>query len=463
MGATLKTKTVPKQAVPVITPQGINFVLKSTADWDLDKLNVKTLEDLFEDPYATAVFNKLTNLIFQDPCTIEIKDPADTVNDDLSKVFQQMCDSPDVQLWQQMKTCFGAWFWFGPYLASLGIDFLNGMYILSAIMDLPPASFSQNNAVGTILSESRILHGIVKLEDKKTHYYQQQELEIVELGNVFHIKPPGYGYDIAGMPLIYPLIKSFKKMGFAWLAQMQCVNRAGAPSIFLKITKPIKSPDGKRDDWKYGNEILRNYGKNNLYPIYENFDPIEVVSNVTDVSLKTIELLTKVIIYQFSTSDLVSKDGTLIGGSNNAEKELLTNFIKGFHTALKNGFEPIVQKFLEYNGFLKHKAVINIPTPEFTDESLELQRAVEGRNAKDIHPNEHRKKLGLPPKSDEELVEIRNSWLPTEEERAYQTEQFQQKSAQFGQQANNPKQKEEDEKDIKQKEEEDKKKNKGGN
>jgi hypothetical protein len=463
MGATLKTKTVPRQAVPVVTPQGINFILKSEADWDLDKINVKTLDDLFEDPYATAVFNKLTNLIFQDPYTVEIKDPDGNVNEELSKFFQQMLDAPDVQLWQQMKICFGAWFWYGPYLASLGIDFFDGMYILSAIVDLPPASFSENNATGTVLSVSRILHGIVKLEDKKTHYYQQQEIEIVELNDIFHIKPPGYGYDIAGLPLIFPLIKSFKKMGFAWLAQMQCVNRAGAPSIFLKITKPIKSADGKRDDWRYGNEILKNYGKNNLYPIYENFDPIEVVSNVTDVSLKTIELLTKVIIYQFSTSDLVAKDGTLIGGSNSAEKELLTNFIKGFHTSLKNGFEPVTQKFLEYNGFLGHKVVINIPTPEFTDEKLELDRAIEGRNAKDIHPNEHRKKLGLPPKSDEELVEIRNAWLPTEEEQAYQAEQFQQKSSQFGQKGNGEKGEKEDDQGIKKKEEDEKKKNKGGN
>lgn len=424
----ISAAATPKTAVPVLTPQGLNFILKSNADWELETITVKTLDDLQEDPYATAVFNKLTNLIFQDPYKIEVRDPADSPNEKLTKAFQNMLDAPDVELWQQMKNTFGAWYWYGPYLASLGIEF-DGMYTLSAIRDLPPSTFADNQSESTILAEGKILKGICKLEDKKTHYYQKQEYEIVELGNCFHIKPPSYSYDVAGLPLIYPLIKVFKKMGFAWLAQMQTVNRAGAPSIFLRITNPIRSPDGKRDDWKYAKEILKNYGKNNLYPIYDNMEPLEVVSNVSDVSLKTIELLAKVILFQFSTSDLVSKEGTLIGGSNNAEKELQENFIRGFHTALINAFQPIVQKFLDYNGFQGYKAVITIPAPEFVNEETDLKRAAEGRAGKDIHPNEHRKFLGLPPKSDEELAQINNLWsIPTVEQQAYQAEQFKQQT-----------------------------------
>lgn len=427
----ISAAATPKTAVPVLTPQGLNFILKSNADWELETITVKTLDDLQEDPYATAVFNKLTNLIFQDPYKIEVRDPTDSPNEKLTNFYQRMLDAPDVDLWQQMKNTFGAWYWYGPFLASLGIEFSN-MYVLSAIRDLPPSTFADNQSESTILAEGKILKGICKLEDKKTHYYQKQEYEIVELKNCFHIKPPSYSYDIAGLPLIYPLIKVFKKMGFSWLAQMQAVNRSGAGNIlFIRITNPIRTPDGKRDDWKYVNNVLKNYGKNNLFPLYDNMEPIEVATNPSEVALKTIELLAKVILFQFSTSDLVSKEGTLIGGSNNAEKELQENFIRGFHTALINAYQPIVQKFLEYNGFQGYTAVITIPTPEFTNEETDLKRATEGRAAQNIHPNEHRKFLGLPPKSDEELSQIKNLWsIPTVEQQAYQAEQFKQQAQQ---------------------------------
>lgn len=452
----LKAAT-PKAVVPILTPQGLNFILKSNADWDLEKIDIKTLTDLQEDPYATAVFNKLTNIIFQDPYKIEIRDQNDNPQDKLTKQFQAMFDAPWVELWQQMKNTFGAWYWFGPYLGSRGIAY-DGMYIPSEIRELPPETFAENMSDGNILAESRILKGIVRLDDGKIHYFQRQEYEIVELENCFHIKPPMYSSDIAGLPLIWPLLKVFKKMGFAWLAQMQAVNRSGAGNIlFIRVTNPVRSADGKRDDWKYVNNVLKNYGKNNLFPLYDNMEPLEVATNPSDVALKTIELLAKVIIFQFSTSDLVSKEGTLIGGSNTAEKELQENFIRGFHTALINAYQPMVQDFLDYNGFQDYKAIITIPSPEFVNEETNIKKAVEGRAGKDIHPNEHRKFLGLPPKSDEELTQINNFWsIPTVEQQAYQAEQFQQQvvKAQAHGQAMN-------EKDVKKQVDEDKDKQKG--
>jgi hypothetical protein len=186
-------------------------------------------------------------------------------------------------------------------------------------------------------------------------------------------------------------------------------------------------------------------------------EPIEVATNPSEVALKTIELLAKVIIFQFSTSDLGSKEGTLIGGSNNAEKELLENFIRGFHTALINAYQPMVQDFLDFNGFQGYKAIITIPSPEFTNEETDIKKAVEGRAGKDIHPNEHRKFLGLPPKSDEELTAISNFWsIPTVEQQAYQAEQFQQQVVKAQVQAQAM-----DEEGVKKKEEENKDKQKG--
>ena len=426
----LKAAATPKTAVPVLLPQGLNFILKTNTDWELEKIDIKTLTDLQEDPYATAVFNKLTNLIFQDPYQIEIRDQNDNPQDTLTKQFQAMFDAPWVELWQTMKNTFGAWYWFGPFLGSRGIKF-DGIYMPSEIRELPPETFSENNSEGTILAESRILKGICRLDDGKIHYFQRQEYDIEELENCFHIKPPGYSSDIGGLPLIYPLLKVFKKMGFAWLAQMQAVNRSGAGNIlFIRVTNPVRSADGKRDDWKYVNNVLKNYGKNNLFPLYDNMEPIEVATNPSEVALKTIDLLAKVIIFQFSTSDLVSKEGTLIGGSNTAEKELQENFIRGFHTALINAYQPLVQDFLDFNGFQGYKAIITIPSPEFVNEEVNIKKAIEGRAAQNIHPNEHRKFLGLPPKSYEELTQIKNLWaIPTVEQQAYQAEQFQQQVA----------------------------------
>jgi hypothetical protein len=359
--------TQKKPARPQVTKvEGVNFTTPYTGiPFDIRKLTAEKIAQYENDPYANKVELNLINLIFQKPFILNIQDDKENSREEIAVWMRQMCEKID--LWTQMQRCFSSWYWYGAYLHSdgLGKDD-NGHIVLNEIRDLPANTFAdQGTPTNGTLTYGKILNGIMLQGDNKVHYWQKQVVldtaavpsnpyqsknMIIELNNCAHIPSPVFNrYDLAGIPMINPLVQLLARMSFSWETLMQANNRAGAPNLFMRVTNPIVTPDGKRNDWKYSDKILRSYNKNTLFTIHENFEPLEMKAPVPDISLKTVEALTDLIISIFSPTDFVSKDGTLIGGSTNAESNLLINFITGFHNHLIRTFKPLLERILEYN------------------------------------------------------------------------------------------------------------------
>jgi hypothetical protein len=75
--------------------------------------------------------------------------------------------------------------------------------------------------------------------------------------------------------------------------------------------------------------------------------PLDKSKNVID----SIELLLNVIDEYFSISNMISKDGTLIGGSSIPELKLLNQAIRGKHNWLLAPFEDLLNQYFPLNGF----------------------------------------------------------------------------------------------------------------
>jgi hypothetical protein len=414
MAGATPTKTGNK--AQLLKAQGIDFI---PFDYDYNEEKTATLETLkkYQDDIYAQVFVKISYLIFHSPYTIEIWDLNEKNDEKLAKRFRQMADDPNVNLWKQMKNTWFAVCNPGAYLCSPGLDYLENNFIgLTELRDLPPDTFSQpGTSESVIQAQGEFLKGIVRESDGKIHYYQtQQDGTIQEITNCYHIRSPVYSFDVAGKPLIKVLIKTLNKLGFSWDGVMQANNRAAAPTMFLRVNMrdPQRiSKDWLKDDWKMCKDILKAYSRNVLFPIYENIEPIEIKGQVSNIGLDTVDKLAKLFMSAFDPTDIISKgDGSIIGGNSGAEADLYKVFIAGFQQAICDGWTPLFQKILEYNGFKGYKFILKIPEIKFTDGTLNLEQAKELRAAGDCSYNEHRVLCGLEPASKELIKEWASEW-----------------------------------------------------
>ena len=375
--------------------------------WENPDITIEKMEKLRANEEAESLQLNISNLIFPtDPLMITVIDKDEKDQDEVAARLRQMCNRPEVAFFNQMKnymidSCYGCYFY------SLSIsEAEDGFIELTEFRDLPPASFNHAwNITGTEKGRSVLFPGVVLQEDEKIHYYQvDKDGESRELKNCSHMKPPGRDFDLCGKPLFYSLFPVFNKSSFAWLALMQTVNRCGSLSIFIKITNPTKG------DMDTAKNILKNYSKNNQFPIPGNFEIIEVGKETNDITLKAIELINNKLSAHFSPSRFIATDGNLIGGSDQAKADLLVKFIMGFQQVIVDNFKPILQKILEYNGYLDYKVDIKFPKIEFKDGTLEYNRAKDAAEKGAIDPNEYRVKMGYEPMTDEDLAKLPDKW-----------------------------------------------------
>jgi len=163
---------------------------------------------------------------------------------------------------------------------------------------------------------------------------------------------------------VEPMIPIISMLDFSWQAQIQKVNRIGAPILFLKITNP------QGDDIAYGNKFLANWGKNTSYPIRPNFELIIPDLKDNASAIETIDALTKLAMRFQTPASMISKDGTLIGGSSKPELEMVYNYIRTQHEWLTEAWEPLLQIKLDADGYDGYTVHLEYPTPSVDKSDL---------------------------------------------------------------------------------------------
>jgi hypothetical protein len=413
-----------KAKISLTNAEGVAYVFLNGNDeinvsWENTDVTAETMEKLRGNEEAESLQINLSNLIFsEDDPIISVLDTEENDQDEIAARLRQMCERPEVAFFDQMKnylidSCFGC------YVGSIGLSSTQDGFIeLTEFRDLPSASFTRVPfSVNDTYGHAALFPGIIRDKEGKIHYWQiQEDGEPKELKNCFHLKPPGRDFDLCGKPLFYSLVPVFNRANFAWIALMQTVNRVGAPSIFIRVTNPTQK------DMELAKKILQNYSKNNQFTIPANFEIIEIGKGASDISLKAIEIINNKLTGHFSPSKFVSTDGNLIGGSDEAKAQLLGAFIMGFRQTIADRFTPILQRILEYNGYLDYKVKISFPKFEFKNSVLDLEKAKDAADRKVISRNEYRLKAGWEPATEEDLDEIYDEWksavpiIPTGEE-----------------------------------------------
>lgn len=392
---------------PSSKQQGVKYV--SDNDYISEDINADVIARL---SVQNSLFNRTKtqqmNLIFPNPYALKVLDPDGEIDEDLGTKMKSMCDSKAVNLWLKMQLTYNDVFEGGAMIANPVWKYLNNEYTLTELNHLPWQTFASSPGEMFVVS-SEILTGIGVDETDKVKFYQGgHDGTINELTNVVMIKNP-ITQGVAGTPLCLPIVPLINASTFSWNAQLQKVNRVGAPTPFLKITdpQPASAKNGEVSDEKYAEMFLQNLSKDIIMPLRGNMELVDSHMGDNGSALETAEYLNKLIIDYWSPSGMIQQEGNTIGGSSASELGLLMRYVSSVHEWIENPFEELLQVYLDANGYEGYRVVIEIPEPEIDNTELDLKRAEIALKRPDkVKANDWRALLGW-----DALEELKDQWL----------------------------------------------------
>lgn len=413
--ATLPTKKAAKKVkLPPSKEEGTTYVSSSGGYYAEPLIDVQKIIDLIDNIYIQGVIQKQLNLIFQDKYTIEVKDVKNKkVDEELSNSLMDMCETKSVRLWAQMQKAYASKFLWGIHLINpvWGVDELaetNDIRLLQ-LRHLPSETF-KTAPPGIQDTYSQILPGITLNAKNEIEFWQEPKPgdPPVLLKNVFYIKNPS-DRGLAGDPIIVPMIPIIEMLKFTWNTEMQQVNRIGAKILFIKVAnpQPASTRNGGVGDIEYANSIIKNWGKDTAFQLRENMELIDLNLKDDSNNLDIIEALSNIIIGYVSPAEFIgSKQQTRIGGNDNAQKDLLDNYITGVHSWLSEQFEMLLLRYLEYNQYTGYTVTIKIPAPAHDTPDEMRKDAEAGFLTQSLDQNELRKLLRHPAKEEADLKKL---------------------------------------------------------
>ena len=389
---------MPKKKTDETQEEGAIFVTSWGRTYTAPKIDAQKIEYYADNVYIAGALQKQQRVLFNEKYKVQGINPEGKPDEDLTNALSGMCESQEVRLWYAIQTAWLSVAKWGPYLINPVWGYDGKEYRLLKIRHLPSESF-QGAAATYSLIKNELLPGIIwNTTTNEPEFHQKQSDGIIKkLNNVFMLTDPLQSTIVGGRPLILPLIPIVTMLDFSWQAVMQQVNRIGAGGLFyVKVTQP------KGDDKEYARKILANISKNTPYQLRENMTAERFPIDETATAADTIDALDRLMSSYFSPSREISKDGTLIGGSSQPELDLYMSYIRGTHTWLEEGFEQLLQPYLEPNGWSGYRIHIEIPSPTIDKSELWVKQGELGARYGGITINELRAKIGESPLPGEE-------------------------------------------------------------
>lgn len=405
------TKKKSTKAAPT-KESGVVFISSAGNYFTAPEISADIIRDFQDNVYAAGLAQKQNNLIFGDKYWLEVLDKDGNQDEELELEMTRMCDVPDVDVWSKIKISRYERFWYGPGLHNDVWEYIDNTYTLTKLRHLPSHSFRILPESGDGSIYSQILQGIILNDKKEIEYWQviNEDGDQEKIENVFMVKDPT-STELAGTPIITPIVPIISMLKFVWDTQMQQANRTGAKILFIKVTDPMPASDLNNDvgDMDAAKDILKNWGKNTAFPLRGNMEIIDPQIKDDSNMLEIIEVLNQTTIDYVSPISLMTagNDSARLGGSDNQRMELLLRWIKSEHSTYEDRFSDLLQIYLDANGYVDYTVKLHIPTPEIDTSELDLKRAAVGADKQVLFPNELRVLLGHEEKSEEELAELK--------------------------------------------------------
>jgi hypothetical protein len=364
------------------------------------KLDADKITKYIDNVYLAGALDKQQRTLFRNKKEFAIhgKGPDGTIDEDLSERLTSMLLATDVDGWFNSQIAWRESASWGPAIFNPVWEWEGSEYVLRKLRHLPSETFSRRGYSSTMTSfvnvSNPILPGIA-LNDKSAIEFWQLQLDgtVKELKNVFMMTDPVRAGYLGGKPLIKPIIPVVTMIDFCWTGQMQQNNRLGAGGLFyIKVTKPQK------DDSAFAANIIKNISRGVAYQLRENMELANVGLNTTSTALDTINALDQLLGNYFSPASSIQKEGTLIGGSDNAAYDLYLSYIEGQQAWVSSAFERMLQPYLLMNGYKDYSIEFGLPAPTVDRSAMFLAAIEKGFSTKTLDLNARREiysKMGI--------------------------------------------------------------------
>lgn len=398
--------------------QGVTFISQAGQVYNSPPITIAKVNELLINPYIASKLEKRASTYFPDRLIVEATDPQQNVNEEVTHILQNMCDMEDVRLNERVLQADVNSYSYGMAMYNPVWVRNGGEIFLQQLRHLPAWSFdTAPYQTGTYENWSPILYGVIlNPETGKPEYWQRTDaytLETEQITNILTVRNPK-DEGLAGNSKLIPLIQVIEMIKYVWNTDMQAIHRAGSPIFFLKITNPRSAEDPQCNgvsDVDYGNLVISGWNKDKQYILRENMEIISLPIGTEIDVLKTHDVLKSVIDDYFSISNMISKDGTLIGGSSIPELKLLNQAIRGLHNWLLAPFETLLNQYFKLNGFPVGWTVkIKIPVWEEDKSEQNLKAADMGIKGQCVDLDDLRQLLGLEIADEKKKKSIEEFW-----------------------------------------------------
>jgi hypothetical protein len=380
--------------------QGAVFISAAGGWYPASTVDAGNIYEALMNGYLREQLEKASNKIFNGMYRVTVKDADGEELPELGHELEQIMEAPKVQMWARMKQAWeDIWSWGCSLQYPIWARDGNAI-VLQELRRLPPESFAYQPKLDPSAISSELLPGILLNAKGELELWQTQDSTLnptlLKPGCVVMVDP--ISTRLGGQSKAAYLVPIIKMIKFCWEAQMQKVNRIGAPIMFIKITGPASE-----EDKAYAQKILNNWGKGKAYRLRENMELVSLDVQDTDTALATISALEKRLEAPFRAGSTLDKEGATIGGNAGAQKESEDDWILGQRTLIEDCFEGLLQQYLDYNAYEGCRVEIEIAVETTQPGDLEIRQAQAGFACGAMSINEIRAKLGLPELSDEDI------------------------------------------------------------
>ena len=353
---------------------GVTYQQTMTNRYTAPEVTAAKIRELEDNAYLVKLEQNQRNLIFCEKVEISVKGPDGEVDEELSKTVTNMCDAEDVRLNQKLIMVWSSVFRYGAAFVNDVWGWRGNEYRLLNLRILPSWTFADLPVSQTeYIAYGDILRGVVLNKNGDMEFWQKQSDtdNPVQVTNVTMITDPTE-HAIAGTPGCLPAVHIINMLSYCHGAQMKKVNRVGAPSIFPKITEKVNRTAKEGGDASYLKTMLQNWGINVGFILRDNMEFADPHLPEESCALDTIKHYEGILDRIYSPTSMISKDGTLIGGSNLGELELMKMYISSVHRWLEEAAESILQHYLDVNRYSDYTVEVTLPSFEVDETPLNI-------------------------------------------------------------------------------------------
>lgn len=372
--ATRKTTAAktPAETKPEAKPaEGYRSVTRNTWGMKPRKVNPSTVPELQQNVHYQDAVANIMRQIYPAPPEVWVTDADGETDQKLTD--EAVAEFERLGCWDLMQFVARDIYGWGCFVYSPGIVQAGGLWKIEELRHLPPESFgwlppvTTSHSIPNDLMPGITIDGDGNLDVWQVNYATGQQMR---LDNVRTVREHGTPAP-SGIAHMRPAYNLLSLIDYGMQAEVQQVNRIGAPALLLKAVDEIDDEDyASLQDWSQ--TFLRSWGKDTaaLLPPGVELPTLNIREGTTAREFVN-QLVDWIRVYANPMSDM-SSTGAL-GTSDAGRMEIWANFVASEQTLAEHWLEELFDWLLHANGWEGYHTHIRLRRPSIDKTAIRLQ------------------------------------------------------------------------------------------